>query len=57
MYKQRLIDNMVEKYLEVFGAISIEDLKWCGKTWTSSIFLNLSFSRSIPCLDSTKVLQ
>lgn len=46
MYKQRLIDNMVERYLEVFGAISIEGPKWCGKTWTSS-----THSKSIVMLD------
>lgn len=46
MYKQRLIDNMVERYLEVFDAISIEGPKWCGKTWTSS-----AHSKSIVMLD------
>jgi len=34
-YKQRLIDTKITKYLQVFGAISIEGPKWCGKTWTS----------------------
>lgn len=33
-YKKRLIDNKIEKYLNVFGAILIEGPKWCGKTWT-----------------------
>jgi len=34
-YKRRLIDDKIYKYLKVFGAISIEGSKWCGKTWTS----------------------
>lgn len=34
-YKKRLIDEKIEVYLEVFGAISIEGPKWCGKTFTS----------------------
>ena len=34
-YKERLIDKKVERYIKVFGAISIEGPKWCGKTWTS----------------------
>jgi len=35
-YKPRIIDETVEKYLDIFGAICIEGPKWCGKTWTSS---------------------
>ncbi len=34
-YKTRLIDEKINKYLKIFGAISIEGPKWCGKTWTS----------------------
>lgn len=34
-YRRRLIDDKIEKYLKIFGAISIEGPKWCGKTWTS----------------------
>ena len=34
-YKERLIDKKISEYLEVFGAVSIEGPKWCGKTWTS----------------------
>ena len=33
-YMPRLIDKKIEDYLEVFGAISVEGPKWCGKTWT-----------------------
>ncbi len=35
-YRPRLIDKQVVDYLKVFGAISVEGPKWCGKTWTSS---------------------
>lgn len=34
-YLNRLIDKKVDDYLSVFGAVSIEGPKWCGKTWTS----------------------
>ena len=34
-YKKRLIEKKLEDYLSVFGAVSIEGPKWCGKTWTS----------------------
>lgn len=39
-YIPRLIDSKVETYLKVFGALSIEGPKWCGKTWTSEAFAN-----------------
>jgi len=34
-YLPRIIDARIEEYLSVFGALSIEGPKWCGKTWTS----------------------
>ena len=34
-YKKRLIEKKLDDYLSVFGAVSIEGPKWCGKTWTS----------------------
>lgn len=34
-YRKRIIDKKIEKNLKIFGAISIEGPKWCGKTWTS----------------------
>lgn len=34
-YRTRLIDQKIEKYIRVFGALCIEGPKWCGKTWTS----------------------
>ena len=34
-YMPRLIDEKIARYLKIFGAVSIEGPKWCGKTWTS----------------------
>ncbi len=34
-YKLRLIDEKIDRYIKVFGALCIEGPKWCGKTWTS----------------------
>ena len=34
-YLPRLIDVKMARYLRVFGAVSVEGPKWCGKTWTS----------------------
>lgn len=34
-YKDRLIDKKINECLKVFGAVSINGPKWCGKTWTS----------------------
>ena len=34
-YQKRLIDDKIDKYLGIFGAVSIEGPKLCGKTWTS----------------------
>ena len=39
-YMPRLIDKKIERYLKLFGAISIEGPKWCGKTWTSLNWAN-----------------
>lgn len=35
-YKPRIIDSLLKKHLETFGAVCIEGPKWCGKTWTSA---------------------
>ena len=35
-YRPRPIDNIIDSYLEAFGAVCVEGPKWCGKTWTSS---------------------
>jgi predicted AAA+ superfamily ATPase len=34
-YRTRIVDQKITDYLKVFGAVSIEGPKWCGKTWTS----------------------
>lgn len=39
-YKTRIIDSKISEYLKLFGAISIEGPKWCGKTWTAKHHAN-----------------
>lgn len=34
-YMPRLIDDHIDRMLRIFGAVSIEGPKWCGKTWTA----------------------
>ena len=34
-YRNRIIDEQLEKYMDTFGAVCIEGPKWCGKTWTA----------------------
>lgn len=48
-YIERLIDKTISQHLEVFGAISIEGPKWCGKTWTAKNHAN-----SVVLLDDEK---
>lgn len=45
-YINRLIDKKIEDYLSIFGAVSIEGPKWCGKTWAS-----LNHANSVVFLD------
>ena len=33
-YIIRLIDDKIDGRLKIFGAICIEERKWCSKTWT-----------------------
>ena len=47
-YKKRLVDDKIERYLKIFGALSIEGPKWCGKTWTA-----LNHSNSVVYLDES----
>lgn len=42
-YTPRLIDKIVDEYLENCGAICIEGPKWCGKTWTSAYHSKSAF--------------
>ena len=39
-YEPRLIDSKVARYMGLFGALSIEGPKWCGKTWTALNHVN-----------------
>ena len=61
-YKRRLIDLKLEKYLGIFGAVSVEGPKWCGKTWTvlnhanSVIYLMDKNSRSLAEIDLASAL-
>lgn len=41
-YTRRLIDDELEKLLTMFGAVSIEGPKFCGKTWTAFNHANSS---------------
>ena len=48
-YKKRLVDKEIEENLKIFGALSIEGPKWCGKTWTA-----LNHSNSVAFLNNTE---
>lgn len=39
-YKERIADSKIEHYLKLFGAISIEGPKYCGKTWAGRYHSN-----------------
>ncbi len=43
LYRKRIIDSIIDTYLQVSGAICIEGPKWCGKTWTSSYHAKSEF--------------
>ena len=51
-YLSRLIDKKIKEYLSIFGAISIEGPKWCGKTWSS-----LNNANSVVYLDDEETRQ
>ena len=51
-YRQRLIDDKISCYLRVFGAVSIEGPKWCGKTWTA-----LNHANSVSYVTDQSVLN
>ena len=51
-YRRRLIDDKITRYLRVFGAISIEGPKWCGKTWTG-----LNHANSVSYVTDQSVLN
>ena len=39
-YKRRIVDDKIEHYLKLFGAICIEGPKYCGKTWAGRYHSN-----------------
>lgn len=39
-YKRRIVDEKIETYLKLFGAICIEGPKYCGKTWAGRYHCN-----------------
>lgn len=39
-YKRRIIDDKIERYLKLFGAVCIEGPKYCGKTWAGRYHSN-----------------
>lgn len=39
-YKRRIVDDKIERYLKLFGAICIEGPKYCGKTWAGRYHSN-----------------
>lgn len=51
-YIERLVDKKIDDYLSIFGAVSIEGTKWCGKTWTS-----LNHANSVVYLDEEETKE
>lgn len=62
-YKKRLIDDKITRYLNIFGAISIQGPKWCGKTWTSLnhansvIYMTEKGSRDLAMVDPKYIFK
>ena len=62
-YMPRLLDDNFNNYLSVFGAVSVEGPKWCGKTWTaykhskSSVFLDDDETKERAKLDLELILN
>lgn len=50
-YLPRLVDEKVERYLRIFGAVEIAGTKWCGKTWTA-----LRHANSVSYVDQSLAL-
>ncbi len=51
-YIDRLVDKKIGEYLSIFGAVSIEGPKWCGKTWAS-----LNHANSVVPLDKEEMRE
>ena len=39
-YKRRILDDKIDSYLKIFGALCIEGPKYCGKTWAGRFHSN-----------------
>lgn len=39
-YRKRIVDDKIDHYLKLFGAVSIEGPKYCGKTWVGRYHSN-----------------
>lgn len=42
-YRPRIIDKILDMYLNIFGAVCIEGPMWCGKSWTASYHAKSEF--------------
>lgn len=51
-YIDRLVDKKIAEYLKIFGAVSIEGPKWCGKTWAA-----LNHANSVALLDDEETRE
>lgn len=62
-YKKRLIDEKIDRYLNIIGALSIEGPKWCGKTWTALNHANTVYylddeqTKKLANVDISKILS
>ncbi len=45
-YRARIVDQQIERYLRLFGAVEVSGAKWCGKTWAS-----LAHAKSVTYVD------
>lgn len=46
-YRPRLIDNIIDSYLEAFGAVCVEGPKWCGKPGHHHIIVKVKLCLAI----------
>lgn len=62
-YLPRLLDTVIERYLEAFGAVEIAGTMWSGKTWTaqhhgkSYLTLDDAQARELAILDIGTILK
>jgi hypothetical protein len=62
-YQPRVIDSLVENYLQAFGGVEIAGTMWSGKTWTSEQHANSDISlvnsqtRELAKIDPAAILK